>query len=89
MWKDLDFEQMAQEEYAYSPPRSPDEVEAIVVMAWWERHNRNQPCGAKALHERLQTFYHLKPLPSVRTIGRILYRHELTHRRTGRYRTEP
>ena len=89
MWKDLDQEQMAQEEHAYSLARSPEDVEAIVVMAWWERHNRNHPCGAEALRARLQAFYHLKPLPSARTIARILARHELTRSRTGRCRVEP
>ena len=89
MWKDLDQEQMAQEEHAYSLARSPEDIEAIVVMAWWEGHNRNQRCGADALRMRLQTFYHLKPLPSARTVGRILCRHGLTNRRTGGRRTEP
>ena len=88
MWKDLDQEQMAEEENAYSPARSPEDVEAIVVMAWWERHNRNQPCGANALRVRLHTFYHLKPLPSARTIGRILTRHGLTNRPFKRYRVQ-
>jgi hypothetical protein len=89
MWKDLDQEQMAEEEHACSLARSPEDVEAIVVMAWWERHNRNQPCGAEALRTRLQAFYHLKPLPSTRAIGRILARHGLTYCRTGRCRVEP
>jgi hypothetical protein len=84
MWKDLDQEQMAQEEHAYSLARSRADIEAIVVMAWWERHNRNHPCGAEALRARLQAFYHLKPLPSTRTIGRILARQGLTRSRTGR-----
>ena len=88
MWKDLDQEQIAEEEHAYGLARSPQEVVAIVVMAWWERHNRNQPCGANALRVRLQTFYHLKPLPSARTIGRILARHGLTIRPFRRYRVQ-
>lgn len=33
MWKDLDMEQMAEEENRYSLPRPPEEVEQIVVMA--------------------------------------------------------
>jgi putative transposase len=85
MWKDLDQEQMAEGEHAYSTPRSPEDVEAIVVMVRLERYNRNQPCGADALRKRLNAFYHLKPLPSARKIGRILARHGLTHQRTGRY----
>ena len=88
MWKDLDQEQMAREEHAYSLARSPEDIEGIIVMAWWERHNRNQPCGAKTLRVRLQTFYHLKPLPSARIIGRILARHGLTIRPFKRYRVQ-
>ena len=81
MWKDLDFEQMAEEENAYSPPRPTEEVEQIVVMARQELHNRSLPCGARALHRRLNEFYHLKPLPSMRMIGRILLRNGLIERR--------
>ena len=77
MWKDLDLEQMAEEEYRYSLPRPPAEVEQIVVSARLDRYNRALPCGARALHRRLNEFYHLKPLPSVRTIGRILARNGL------------
>jgi hypothetical protein len=88
MWKDLDQEQMAEEEHAYSTPRSPEEVEEIVVMVRLERSNHSQPCGADALRKRLHAFYHLKPLPSARTNGRILARHGLTHGRTGWYSGE-
>ena len=88
MWKDPNLEQMAEEEHARSPARSPEEVEEIVVMVRLERYNRNQPCGAEALRKRLLAFYHLKPLPSARMIGRILARHGLTHGRTGRYVAE-
>jgi len=81
MWKDLDLEQMAEEENRGGPPRPPDEVRQIVVMARLELVNRAVPCGARALHRRLNEFYHLKPLPSVRTIGRILARNGLIERR--------
>jgi hypothetical protein len=79
MWKDLDMEAMAEEEHRYSVPRPPEEIEQIVVMARLELWNRCQPCGAAALHRRLDEFYHLRPLPSVRTIGRILARNELVN----------
>jgi hypothetical protein len=79
MWKDLDMEQMAEEEHCSSWPRPPEEVEQIVVLARLELWNRGQPCGAPALHRRLDEFYHLRPLPSVRTIGRILARNELVN----------
>ena len=81
MWKDLDLEQMAEEENRYSLPRPPQEVEQIVVMARLELCNRAEPRGAPALRRRLDEFYHLKPLPSVRTIGRILTRNGLIERR--------
>ena len=77
MWKDVKQEQLAEEEHSYSPPRPPEEVEQIVVSARLERHNRGLPCGARSLRRRLDEFYHLKPLPSVRTIGRILARNGL------------
>jgi hypothetical protein len=81
MWKDLDLERMTEEENAYSPPRPPEEIEPIVVLARLELGNRAGPYGARAVHRRLNTFYHLKPLPSVRTIGRILKRNGLIERR--------
>ena len=74
MWKDLDLEQMAQEECSYAPPRSPEEIEQIVVFVRDELHNRGRPCGAAALRSRLDEFYHLRPLPSMRTLVRILGR---------------
>jgi len=88
MWKDLNLEELAEAEHAQSPPRTPDDVEALVVLVRLERYNRGQPCGAHALCDRLRAFYHLTPLPSARTIGRTLARHSLTHGRTGRYAGE-
>lgn len=76
MWKDLDLEALAEEENRYGLPRPPHEVEQIVGMAWWELWNRGVPCGVPALRKRLDTFYHLKPLPSVRMIGRIVARND-------------
>jgi len=77
MWKDLDLEAMAEEEMRGSLPRPPEEVEQIVVMVRLELWNRCVPCGAPALRRRLSEYYHLKPLPSERTIGRILARNDL------------
>lgn len=85
MWKDLNLEQFAEEDNAYSLPRPPEEVEQIVVMARLNLYNQGLPCGPAALRRKLDTYYHLKPLPSVRTIGRILARNGLTHGRTGWY----
>ncbi len=79
MWKDLDLEAMDAEENSYSGPRSREDVEEIVVMARLEMWNRDLPCGAPALRKRLDEHYHLRPLPSARTIGRILKRNELVN----------
>jgi len=78
MWSEVDLEALAREENACSDPRAPAEVEQIVALTWWERYNRGLPCDAAALHRRLRDHAHLRPLPSVRGIGQILARHELT-----------
>ena len=85
MWTELDLEQMERDENACAGVQTPEQVEQIVVMARLELYNRNRPCGAEALRQRLDQHYHLRPLPSERTIGRILARNGLTHGRTGWY----
>jgi len=60
------------------------EIEQIVVMERLHLYNRGIPCGAQAIHKRLQQ-EGISPLPSFSTIKRILSRHGLTHRRTGHY----
>ena len=47
-------------------------------------YNKGVFCGAQAILWELES-QGVQPLPSVRTINRILSRHELTYRRTGRY----
>lgn len=64
--------------------RTPAEIEEIVQLVRLELDNAAQFCGAQAICWRLDELA-IHPRPSVRTIGRILARHELTHRRTGRY----
>jgi hypothetical protein len=61
------------------------QIEECVTFVRLELYNQDLPCGPKAVRERLATFYQLKPLPSQRTIARILARHGLTHGRTGFY----
>jgi len=61
------------------------QVEECVIFVRLELYNRMLPCGPKAVRERCRDFYHITPLPSARTIGRILSRHGLTHGRTGIY----
>lgn len=85
MWKDLDLEQMAAERHVCSPPCLAEAVEQMVVMVRLDLYNHEEACGATALRKRLDEHYHLKPLPSVRKIGRVLARNGLTHGRTGWY----
>lgn len=66
------------------PGRSPEDIEAIVKFVRLELYNRGEFCGAQAIRWRLED-EHVSPLPSLRTINRIVSRHGLTHRRTGAY----
>jgi len=65
--------------------RTPEEIEAIVKMARLSLYNKEQFCGAQAIIWQLED-WDVRPLPSLSTVGRILRRHDLTHKRTGRYR---
>ena len=64
------------------------QVNGIVRVVRLELYNRGLACGAGAIRRRLDEVYKLKPLPSIRTIGRILAAEGLTHGRTGRYEGE-
>jgi putative transposase len=63
---------------------TPVEVVEIVKMIRLNLYNDDLFCGAQAIHWEMEDIG-VKPLPSIRTINRILSRHELTHRRTGKY----
>ena len=63
---------------------TPEEIEQIVVMERLNLYNRGLPCGAQAIRWKLHR-EGIEPLPSLSTIGRILSRNYLTHRRTGYY----
>lgn len=63
---------------------TPAEIEEIVKMVRLNLYNQGLFCGAQAIHWEL-TDIGVTPLPSIRTINRILSRNELTHRRTGKY----
>lgn len=65
--------------------RSRQEIENCVTFVRLELYNRDRSCGPKAVRERMKEFYHVSPLPSERTIARILSRCGLTHGRTGFY----
>jgi putative transposase len=60
-----------------------DTVEAVKLVRL-NLYNEGLFCGAQAIEWELRE-NGVKPIPSLRTINRILSREELTHRRTGRY----
>ena len=64
--------------------RTPKEIEEIVKMVRLNLYNRDLFCGAQAILWEMEELG-IRPLPSLRTINRILSRNELTYRRTGRY----
>jgi transposase InsO family protein len=67
-----------------SPHRTAAEIEKIVELVRWSLYNKELFCGSQAIRWEMEDM-NVQPLPSIRTIGRILCRRELTHRRTGRY----
>src|SRR5512135_3541474 len=67
-----------------SPFRTPAEIEKIVEMVRLSLYNKGLFCGNQAIQWELIDM-EVQPVPSLSTIGRILRRRELTHRRTGRY----
>lgn len=67
-----------------SPYRTPAEIEKIVEMVRLNLYNKGLFCGNQAIQWEMGDM-EVQPIPSLSTIGRILRRRELTHRRTGRY----
>lgn len=63
---------------------TPAETVEIVKLIRLNLYNHDLFCGAQAIQWEMED-QGLTPLPSVRTINRILSRHSLTHRRTGKY----
>lgn len=64
--------------------RTPTEIEEIVKLVRLNLYNQDLFCGAQAIRWELEDLG-VSPLPSLRTINRILKRNDLTHRRTGNY----
>jgi len=62
----------------------PGEVVEGVKLARLHLYNQGLFCGAQAISWELEALQ-VSPLPSLRTISRIVSREGLTHRRTGRY----
>ncbi len=69
---------------AQQPRATPPAIEEAVRMVRLELYNEGLLCGAQNIRWHLEELG-CTPLPAVRTIDRILARHGLTHRRTGRY----
>jgi len=67
-----------------SSHRTPEEIEDIVEMVRLSLYNKDRFCGDQAIQWEMKDM-EVQPIPSLRTISRILCRRELTHRRTGRY----
>ncbi len=67
--------------------RSKAEIEEIVTMIRLDLYNHDLPCGSKAIRKKMNE-YDVEPLPSERTISRILACQGLTHQRTGWYSRE-
>lgn len=59
-------------------------IEEMIVFIRLELHNRTMPCGPKAIRNMMDS-YHVSPLPSERSIARVLAQNDLTYVRTGWY----
>lgn len=77
-----------QEDHVRSPHSNPRQLPGAVVeavkLARLHLYNQGLFCGAQAISWELEALQ-VSPLPSLRTISRIVQREGLTHRRTGRY----
>lgn len=63
-----------------------EEIDEYVEITRLHLYNRGLPCGPKAIRKYLEEVDEVsQPLPSERTIGRILAKRCLTHGRTGYY----
>ena len=67
-----------------SPYRTPAEIEKILELVRLNLYNKGLFCGNQAIQWEMIDM-EVQPIPSLSTIGRILRRRDLTHRRTGRY----
>lgn len=65
-------------------PFTKAEIEEIVTIVRLALYNHGQSCGPEAIRKEMKDS-DVKPIPSERTIARILAKQGLTHRRTGLY----
>jgi transposase InsO family protein len=68
---------------SFSPARTAREMEEMVRITRLSLYNAGEFCGPEAIRWRLEADGETPP--SASTIKRILRRHGLTHKRTGRY----
>lgn len=85
MWNDVDVAETVEESYVPIEPSTKEEIEKVVIMVRLDLYNAAVPCGPQAIRDRIEKRCYANPLPSTRTIARILARNGLTHRRTGWY----
>ena len=64
--------------------RTPVKIERIVEMVRLNLYNKGLFCSNQAIQSEMIDI-EVQPSPSLSSVGRILRRRELTHRRTGRY----
>ncbi len=60
------------------------EIKEIIAMIRLNRYNRGRTHGANAILQEMESMG-VRPLPSLRSIARILSRLGFTHGRTGLY----
>jgi len=70
-----------------TPTHTPLEIEEVVKLIRLNLYNRDLFCGAQAIHWEMEELG-VRPLPSIRTVNRIIRRHGLTRRRTGIYESK-
>jgi hypothetical protein len=73
------------EHYETTLLRTAQEVEEIIISVRLSLYNQMVSCGPAAVRRTMDTMYNVRPLPSERTIARILAKHGLTYGRTGWY----
>lgn len=86
MPSELEMQSYTEQRWGSVPWGSAQPIEESIVSVRLELYNGARPCGAAAIRYKLEEFYPSGPLPSTRTINRILHRHGLTNARTGWYK---
>ncbi|MCM3901020.1 MAG: helix-turn-helix domain-containing protein [Pyrinomonadaceae bacterium] len=71
----------------HNPRQISNEIVEAIKLVRLSLYNQGLFCGAQAIEWELESLG-VAPVPSLPTINRILSRHELTHRRTGRYESK-